>query len=136
LIFYVKGYETSIQEIEKLVETISLEEDEQEGLIEEEDAQMTNHRKPLVIKYSDFLAAAIDERKIFTKEKVPNSTICSYGHCSNISTRTVRTSSLAMIFRKHSLGMERTSGLIRWTIWCRKSTPTTMARSRSMSSPR
>lgn len=36
---------------------------------EVQDADFTR-RKTLIIKYSDFLAAAIDERKIFTREKV------------------------------------------------------------------
>ena len=33
-------------------------------------ASTTKSSKPLVIKYSDFLAACIDERRVLTREKV------------------------------------------------------------------
>lgn len=35
-----------------------------------EDCSSAKSYKPLVIKYSDFLLACIDERKVLTKEKV------------------------------------------------------------------
>ena len=37
---------------------------------ETEDCSSDKSYKPLVIKYSDFLLACIDERKVLTKDKV------------------------------------------------------------------
>jgi calcium-dependent protein kinase len=50
---------------------------------ETEDCSSIKSYKPLVIKYSDFLSACIDERKVLTKEKVL-ANIFSYFLCSNI----------------------------------------------------
>jgi calcium-dependent protein kinase len=56
-------------------------------LEEQEDDQ--DNPKPLMIKYSDFLAAAIDERKYFTREKVNSLIIIfSSGQYSSTSTST------------------------------------------------
>lgn len=60
-----KGSPASEREIQKLIETVLLEDDEE--LVENENE---GRRKTLVIKYSDFLAACVDERKVLTREKV------------------------------------------------------------------
>ena len=60
---YQKGTKASHEEIEKLIGTIALEDDECMNYPDKSPA-------PLVIKYSDFLAACIDERKVLTREKV------------------------------------------------------------------
>lgn len=60
-----EGSPASEREIQKLIETVLLEDDEE--LVENENE---GRRKTLVIKYSDFLAACLDERKVLTREKV------------------------------------------------------------------
>lgn len=50
--------------MEQLVQTIVL--------VDEEVEEGAEGRRQMVIKYSEFLAACIDERKVFTREKVVN----------------------------------------------------------------
>ena len=58
----------TVEEIEEIMENIGYDIDDLDDL-----TVTLSHRsttKPLVIKYSDFLTACIDERRVFTREKL------------------------------------------------------------------
>ncbi|CAD8068352.1 unnamed protein product [Paramecium sonneborni] len=60
-------------EIEQLIQTIILEEDEGIQFTGEQEGNQfleIKSPKPLMIKYTDFLAACIDQRKLFTRERL------------------------------------------------------------------
>ncbi|CAD8051707.1 unnamed protein product [Paramecium primaurelia] len=61
-----EGSPASLEEIEQIIQTIVLEEDDEEN----NNPEIDKEPSPLVIKYTDFLAACIDERKVLTREKL------------------------------------------------------------------
>ncbi|CAD8143399.1 unnamed protein product [Paramecium octaurelia] len=63
--FLSEGSRVSQEEIKTLMMAVGFENDD-----ETEDCSSAKSYKPLVIKYSDFLLACIDERKVLTKDKL------------------------------------------------------------------
>ncbi|CAD8065616.1 unnamed protein product [Paramecium sonneborni] len=63
-----EGSLTTLEEIEEIMENIGYDINE----LEDQTITLSNKSttKPLVIKYSDFLTACIDERRVFTREKL------------------------------------------------------------------
>ncbi|CAD8071495.1 unnamed protein product [Paramecium sonneborni] len=63
-----EGSLATIEEIEEIMENIGFDINE----LEDQTATLSHKTttKPLVIKYSDFLTACIDERRVFTREKL------------------------------------------------------------------